>query len=363
MMILRHLTRGSAGRALSSAAIGGAILALGGAVAMAQQTLSPVIEGDPNVTVDLSVLEDGGMAPAAGLATSLVSGRRLLMPGPDTPVSTLHIMAPGGGDLPPPAKTVRSSGSPGLPPLTPPASQMTAGTFMDAPPVAAAPKPEVTASTALPPPPPPIVTKAEIVSEQPAPPPPPPVQKPIKKAEVAAAPPPPPAPPKPEPVKPVETASKPAAAPPPPPPPPPPPAKKTPEKPAKAVMPLPEKKPEAAEQASLPPSGQALTPGVITKVIFAAEASKLPAMAKKELKDLAARMKKQKDLRLQLMAYAGKKTLSSSKARRLSLSRALSVRSWLIENGVRSTRIDVRALGNKTTEEPPDRVDVIVVKR
>ena len=66
---------------------------------------------------------------------------------------------------------------------------------------------------------------------------------------------------------------------------------------------------------------------------------------------------------LQLMAYAGGESLSSGKARRLSLSRALSVRSYLIENGVRSTRIDVRALGNKTAEEPLNRVDVTIAER
>ena len=63
------------------------------------------------------------------------------------------------------------------------------------------------------------------------------------------------------------------------------------------------------------------------------------------------------------MAYAGGGDLSSSKARRLSLSRALSVRTFLIENGIRSTRIDVRALGDKTTEDPVNRVDVVVTER
>jgi outer membrane protein OmpA-like peptidoglycan-associated protein len=47
----------------------------------------------------------------------------------------------------------------------------------------------------------------------------------------------------------------------------------------------------------------------------------------------------------------------------MSLSRALAIRSFLIENGVRSTRIDVRALGNKTTEEPFNRVDLKVTER
>ena len=35
----------------------------------------------------------------------------------------------------------------------------------------------------------------------------------------------------------------------------------------------------------------------------------------------------------------------------------------LIENGIKTSRIDVRALGNKTTSGSPDRVDVKVVER
>jgi outer membrane protein OmpA-like peptidoglycan-associated protein len=43
----------------------------------------------------------------------------------------------------------------------------------------------------------------------------------------------------------------------------------------------------------------------------------------------------------------------------LSLSRALAVRAFLIEQGVRSTRMDVRALGDKVPDGPVDRVDVL----
>jgi len=117
------------------------------------------------------------------------------------------------------------------------------------------------------------------------------------------------------------------------------------------------------ETASLPPPKATPTPGTALKVVFAATASKLPNPVKAKLNDLAAMMKKKEELRIQLLAYAGGKSLSSSKARRLSLSRALSVRSYLIGKGIRSTRIDVRALGNKTTEEPLNRVDVNVIKR
>ena len=67
--------------------------------------------------------------------------------------------------------------------------------------------------------------------------------------------------------------------------------------------------------------------------------------------------------RVRLMAYSTAPEGNSSKARRLSLSRALSVRSYLMGKGVRSTRMDVRALGDRVKSGPPDRVDVIVVTR
>ena len=74
-------------------------------------------------------------------------------------------------------------------------------------------------------------------------------------------------------------------------------------------------------------------------------------------------MKADDNARLQLLAYAAGAENESSKARRLSLSRALAVRSYLIAEGVRSTRIDVRALGNKTEAEPADRVDLLIDRR
>jgi outer membrane protein OmpA-like peptidoglycan-associated protein len=99
------------------------------------------------------------------------------------------------------------------------------------------------------------------------------------------------------------------------------------------------------------------------QIAFAAGESKLPTTARDGLKTLADRLKAEEGLRLQLLAYAGGGDLSASAARRLSLSRALAVRSFLIENGVRSTRIDVRALGDKTTEQPINRVDIHVAER
>ena len=91
--------------------------------------------------------------------------------------------------------------------------------------------------------------------------------------------------------------------------------------------------------------------------------AKLPAPAVKQLDAVVARLTKKISLRLQLLAYADGGTTSGSQARRLSLSRALAVRSYLIEKGIRSTRIDVRALGNQVKGSPADRVDVIINNR
>lgn len=122
------------------------------------------------------------------------------------------------------------------------------------------------------------------------------------------------------------------------------------------------------QQASLQPtstSSSASTKNASQSVLvtFQVKSAKVPAAMKSKLKSLAASIKGKGDQRLQLMAYAGGPDISPSKARRLSLSRALAVRSYLISTGVRSTRIDVRALGNKTTVKPINRVDVTVVKR
>ncbi|HWA30764.1 MAG TPA: OmpA family protein [Rhizomicrobium sp.] len=64
--------------------------------------------------------------------------------------------------------------------------------------------------------------------------------------------------------------------------------------------------------------------------------------------------------RVQLDAYGGKPGDKGSDARRLSLKRALVIRQILIEDGIPSDRIDVRAMGGIDDNGAPDRVDVYV---
>jgi outer membrane protein OmpA-like peptidoglycan-associated protein len=82
-----------------------------------------------------------------------------------------------------------------------------------------------------------------------------------------------------------------------------------------------------------------------------------------QLDTVAKLLERDKNLRLQLLAYAGEGDQTPSQARRLSLSRALAARAQLIEKGVLSTRIDVRALGKKSGGGLPNRIDMILKTR
>ena len=231
-------------------------------------------------------------------------------------------------------------------------------------------------------------------------------QRPASRQRQAATPRPPPKPAAsarpaaPKPVKPARTAersppapkSKPAAGtasaakpqslmPPPPPelspapsdmtPPPPPPVStaRLPEPPPDPPKPAAPRRAAPAPKASQParmaavPQTPTIQPGSLRRIGFAPGSAKLSPNAGDALKTVADAMARDEALRIQLLAYAGQADDSASQARRLSLSRALAARSQLIEQGVRSTRIDVRALGNKSAGGPADRIDIIVTKR
>jgi len=123
----------------------------------------------------------------------------------------------------------------------------------------------------------------------------------------------------------------------------------------------------SAEEAAIPPE---TTPEPMPadgsdeySLGFAAESFELSDAAKSQLDSVIATMGQDENLRIQLQAYAQGDGSNASKARRLSLSRALQVRSYLIDRGVRSTRIDVRALGANVPSGPADRVDIKTVQR
>ena len=64
--------------------------------------------------------------------------------------------------------------------------------------------------------------------------------------------------------------------------------------------------------------------------------------------------------KLQIQAFASPVKDGASSARKASLARALSVRTFLLGKGIDATRMDVRALGAESDRDPMDRVDLII---
>ena len=121
--------------------------------------------------------------------------------------------------------------------------------------------------------------------------------------------------------------------------------------------------PEPMETASLPPAIRLPAGGgQVLRIEFREASTRIPPPAQESLRAVAVAAK-ESDGRLQLKAFAGASADTASGARRTSLSRALAVRSFLIEQGVRSTRIDVRALGGANDDGPSERVDVLYIAK
>jgi outer membrane protein OmpA-like peptidoglycan-associated protein len=101
--------------------------------------------------------------------------------------------------------------------------------------------------------------------------------------------------------------------------------------------------------------------GTGVRLDFAQGAADLSPITADAVKALVAAAPKTDDTTFNVMAYAAGVPEDPSTARRLSLSRALAVRSALMAYGVPSTHIYVRALGALPGDGPQDRVDVLVL--
>ncbi len=109
--------------------------------------------------------------------------------------------------------------------------------------------------------------------------------------------------------------------------------------------------------AALPPTRDAI--GNVS-IPFAAREARIPDQAYRELRTIARSLLSNPGLRVQVLGFATPDDEGDATARRTSLSRALAVRSYLIDAGIRSTRIDVRALGDVSDRGPVDRVEVVL---
>ena len=359
-----------------------ALVAVGGSAVSAQETVVIGGSGLPGIEVDLGAVDDleGG------------SGRRLRLPGDASGATAAMVRRAPVVDIaalriPAERLTARQR----RPRTTAPAQARTAPREPAKPsqPAATAPPrprqpadllPAEVRSKPAPPPLPARATKAAAPPPQPATPPPPVAKAETEPPRVAAAAPSAtkavkvaPLPPSPS----AQTTRKPAPPPPParvraaappslppsPPPspsraaPPPPPPKTTVAPPAVIPAPKPPSAVASLPVASLPAGG-----GLALRIEFSGASARVSRPAQERLERLVPAVIAS-DGRLQLKAYAGKTPETASTSRRLSLDRALTVRRLLIEQGVKSTRIDVRALGVADDRGPAERVDVVYIAR
>ncbi len=131
--------------------------------------------------------------------------------------------------------------------------------------------------------------------------------------------------------------------------------------PAPAATPAPAVSAPPTQTAALPVQRPG-EPDTLT-ISFAVGLPEVPTGAEAGLKTLAARMKADANIRVQLLAFASDPEKSVSRSRRLSLERAVNVRKQLLSAGIDSTRIEVRALGEQAGDGAPDRVDAITSRR
>lgn len=111
---------------------------------------------------------------------------------------------------------------------------------------------------------------------------------------------------------------------------------------------------------TIPDTGAAaVLPAGATRIVFDGAADDLPQSATADLDAIAEKMLADQDMKVQVLAYSSGTPDAESQARRKALARGLEVRKYLIQKGVRSNRIDVRALGSKSEGSPADRVDIV----
>jgi outer membrane protein OmpA-like peptidoglycan-associated protein len=129
---------------------------------------------------------------------------------------------------------------------------------------------------------------------------------------------------------------------------------------APAVQPAPAgaaPRPAEAAQAVAAP----LTASANLRLAFPGDAAELPADARQQLRGIVEQLRRGSDTRLRIEGFAGGE--DANRARRLSLSRALAVRAYLMDEGLASTRMDVYARGAQAEGGPGDRVDLTVFRR
>lgn len=119
------------------------------------------------------------------------------------------------------------------------------------------------------------------------------------------------------------------------------------------------------DTAALPPPPEAappvanLPPSSVLSLVFPADATNLPDAADAVVDRIVERLRASDTARLQLRSYASGTPDTAREARQRALARALALRERLTAFGIRSARVDVRALGLDDGGGVPDRIDAV----
>lgn len=104
-----------------------------------------------------------------------------------------------------------------------------------------------------------------------------------------------------------------------------------------------------------------VTPGKPALSINFREAeTEIPVSEQAQLIGIAQNLKADSSKSVQIFAYASGTEEQTSQAKRTSLGRALSARRYFTEQGIDSSRIELKALGNNASSGVPDRVDIVI---
>ncbi|MFN7613009.1 MAG: OmpA family protein [Alphaproteobacteria bacterium] len=136
-----------------------------------------------------------------------------------------------------------------------------------------------------------------------------------------------------------------------------PPTTKPPE--AKPTTKPPEAKPSTTKPPEAKPEIAAASGAVSAVIVFDKDKTDLNEASKIRLGELALQIVKNNQ-QVRIVAYAAGTPEQASIARRISLSRALQIRAFLIDKGVNQLNINVQALGNKVSSGQPERADIFL---
>ena len=113
------------------------------------------------------------------------------------------------------------------------------------------------------------------------------------------------------------------------------------------------------DSASSAPVTNDAAPKITRTLSFAKDKTDLSDDAKSDLGDIAEKVKQSQGT-VRIVAYASGTPEQSSVATRISLSRALQIRAFLIGKGVNQLSINVQSLGNKVPNGDADRADIFL---